>query len=684
MRGLAPDRFRYFRVEARELLDALGRGILDLEKSPADRAIVAGVLRHAHTLKGAARVVQQHAIGELAHALEGALAAHREASSPPVPRDTVDALLRLLDEIEAAVARMDRGGAPDAPTEEATPEDPIASARPEQGDLDGLREAVLEAGVQAAGLRAQLGKLERAARIARVLSEQLQAPRADGLPSSPVLTRVRSLSEDLRRTLDAAERAFALGVDQAAREIANVRDATDRLRLVDVRTHSAPLERVVRDAARALDRSVSFELEGGDVRLDASVLAQLRGALQHVLRNAVTHGIEAAAERERAGKAASGRVHLRVERRGPRVAFTCRDDGRGVDVDAVRAAAVRKGLLTPPEASRLAHDEVLALLLRGGLSTAQVVTEVSGRGVGLDVVRDTAARLGGEVRLRSEPGRATTVEIELPAMAASISVLTLEAGGAIVCVPLAAVEDAVYVRTERVVRTGRGAAVEHRGAVVPFMPLAPALGLGLAATTRRSWSAVVVRAGQARVALGADRLLGTADVVVHPLPRFVQAEATVLGASLDAEGHPRLVLDPAGLATARGPVPVQDSAPAARLPILVIDDSLTTRILEQSILESAGYAVELAISAEEALERCREQRFALFLVDIEMPGMDGLEFVRLTRADPRLRDVPAILVSSRSSAADRRRGAEVGAAHYIAKDEFDQGQLLAAIRRWVG
>jgi two-component system chemotaxis sensor kinase CheA len=217
------------------------------------------------------------------------------------------------------------------------------------------------------------------------------------------------------------------------------------------------------------------------------------------------------------------------------------------------------------------------------------------------------------------------------------------------------------------------------------VPLARVLGrTGGDEDRRRFWSAVLVRAGGRVVALGADRLAGTAELVLRPLPGFVGAHPAIAGCALDGEGNPRLVLDAAGIAGASWAAEPEREAPPPRAPILVIDDSLTTRMLEQSILESAGYEVELAVSAEEALERTRARQFGLFLVDVEMPGMDGYEFVRVTRADARLASTPAILVTSRGAPEDRRRGMEAGASAYIVKGEFDQGRLLATIQELLG
>jgi two-component system chemotaxis sensor kinase CheA len=684
---MAKDRYRYFRVEARELLEGLSRGILDLERSPADKAIVARLLRLAHTLKGAARVVQQQEIGDLAHAAEDALGPHREDGAPPVSAEHADALLRIVDEVAARVAALDPApAAPPAAAGDAGPERPAEerfhSVRVDVRELDALLAAVLEAGVQVTTLRRRLAGLDHVEEVARALSDQLAARRGGAPAGSPA--RAGALLEELRRALGEARRALATRADHAASEIADVRSAADRLRLLPARAVFAALERAARDAARELDRAIAFETAGGEVRVDAGVLAGVRDALLHVVRNAVAHGIEPAAERAAQGKAPAGTVRVEAVRRGRRVAFSCRDDGRGIDAERVRAEAVRKGLASPEDARALDGDALAALLLRGGLSTSGTVDAVSGRGVGLDVVRDTAARLDARVSLRSAPGRGTVFEMEVPVSVAALTALHLEAGGETAAVPLDAVRRTAFVRPEEVVRTGDGAGVEHEGAVIPFVPLARVLGAP-APPVRRFWSTVVVQAGERLVAVGADRLAGTSDVVVRPLPAFVDADAAVGGAALDAEGNPHLVLDPAGLvaAVSSAAAPPEDGARPAHAPILVVDDSLTTRMLEQSILESAGYEVELAVSAEEALEKARARRFGLFIVDVEMPGMDGFELVRTTRSDPRTA-APAILVTSRSAEEDRRRGLEAGASAYVVKGEFDQGTFLATVERLLG
>ncbi|HEY3593707.1 MAG TPA: response regulator, partial [Polyangiaceae bacterium] len=281
----------------------------------------------------------------------------------------------------------------------------------------------------------------------------------------------------------------------------------------------------------------------------------------------------------------------------------------------------------------------------------------------------------------------TEIEINAPLTLAALEVLVVTAGDATVAIPLDRVTRAKRILSSELTRAQRGESILDEGSLIPFAPLTRLLGNETTplSTAPRAWSTLVLESGDQRCAVGVDSLVGTENVVMRPLPPLTPKDPRVAGASLDLDGNPRLVLDPAGLVTeaSRAEAPVQ--APATvRPPILVIDDSLTTRMLEQSILESAGYDVHVATSAEEGLEKAHGHRYGLFLVDVEMPGMDGFSFVKLSRADPSLRDVPAILVTSRNSPEDRLRGEAVGARAYIVKGEFDQKELLERVRTIVG
>jgi len=686
---VAKDPYRYFRIEARELLDGLGQGVLALEKGSGGEETVLRLLRLAHTLKGASRVVKQMEMARLAHAVEEVLSPHRE-DAKHLTRDGINELLRILDSIGAEVATLEPKGAPQPEGGRTPPEQEEAfeTVRVDIGEMDTLLQGVSEAGVQLASLREDIEAVERAHRLASALAEQLTSrltAEPNGTRQGPSAGKTASMAEELRTLLEHAARSLIVSADQTEREVAQVRDQAYQLRLVAARTIFSSLERAARDAAHTLDKRIDFQTSGGANRLDANVLAALRDALLHVVRNAVAHGIETVPERAAAGKSPVGRIRLDVERRSHRLVFTCSDDGRGIDADAVRRAAVGRGLISSADAASLSVEQATLLILRGGITTTGVVTEVSGRGVGLDVLRETVSRLKGDISVKSERGAGTAIEVCVPVSLSAVAALVVDAGGFTAAIPLDAIRRTLRVAQQDIVRSAEGDSVLCDGTAIPFLPLCEALRKQAPARTK-AWSAVVVEADARSVVVGVDRLLGTFNVVMRPLPTLVDPIPIVAGASLDAEGNPQLVLDPVGIVAAaratRGAKAAGESA--ARAPVLIVDDSLTTRMLEQSILESAGYEVALATSAEEALVKARERHYGLFVVDVEMPGMNGFEFVEQTRMDPLLRDTPAILVTSRAAAEDRKRGEQVGARAYIVKGEFDQVHLLTTIHSLIG
>jgi two-component system, chemotaxis family, sensor kinase CheA len=686
------DPYRYFRVEARELLDQLGKSALELDKGGSSPELIAVMLRLAHTLKGAARVVKQREIADHAHAIEDALTPFRDGRNAG-SRDGIDAVQKALDAIalgmDALALPAESESVTDGDTGSTAERKPLIEEGPFEtvatniDEMDILLESLNEASVQVAALRREIEPLQRARRLAQLVVEQWSTPRPDHVSgSSPKLV---SMMAELRGLADRVHRNCSDGVEQMDREIAQVRDAAERLRLLPANLMFVSLERAARDAGRALGKRIAFMTKGGDVRLDAEVFGVIQNALVQTVRNAAAHGIETTEERAAAGKSAEGRIAVEVRRRGHQAVFVCRDDGRGVDLEAVRRAMERKGL-RPTDAAKLGTDELLQLLLGGGISTSGAVTQLAGRGIGLDVVREAASRLRGHVKIQTDPGAGTTVEIRVPVTMAAVDALMVEAGGRTVAIPLDAVKRTVRIASGDLAQSAQGASILFDGRVIPFAPLATALQR--ATKTRdgtRAWSAIVIEGANGLAAVGVERLRGTQNLIVRRLPDLTPSDPIVGGASLDAEGHPQLVLDPQGLVEN---VCRSGSAPAAlssaRAAILVVDDSLTTRMLEQSILESAGYEVDLATSGEEALERAHQRRYALFLVDVEMPGMDGFTFIARAGAEAALRDIPAILVTSRVSPEDRQRGQSVGARAYIVKGEFDQSELLETIRSLVG
>jgi two-component system, chemotaxis family, sensor kinase CheA len=679
---MAQDPFKYFRVEAHELLEQFDTGVLELEKGQGTAETTQKILRAAHTLKGASRVVKQSAIAEQAHAIEELLQPFRQ-STLAVPRATLDQLLGCLDTIRAALRAIASPAAAEAPNPGAPApvEEAFRTVRAEIAEMDELLEGISETHAQLRALhKATLG-VERARQLADLLLDQLTRQSGREIGRQGGVDKLTSIVAELRSNVGALEQKLGTGIEQVQRELGQVRAAAEQLRLLPAGGIFTSLERSAQDSARALGKQVSFEAVGSQVRLDAHVLEVARGALLQLVRNAVAHGIESAAERKAAGKPAAGRVTIHISRRGRRVLLRCQDDGRGIDLDGVRRMLQRRGM-AGAELSRLGRDELLRQLLRGGISTSVSVNQVAGRGIGLDVVREAAERLGGQVEVETTAGLGSVFLLVVPLSIASLEGLVVEVNGALVTVPLDSVRRTLRVSSNEVTRTEQGQSIVCDGHAIPFVALARVLrpSVGPLPEAPRVWSAVVLeRDGQA--AIGVDRLLGTATIVLRPLPQYAAADSIIAGVSIDADGNPRLVLDPDELVTViqRGRFADAQQRPERRS-ILVIDDSLTTRMLEQSILESAGYEVDTASSAEEALVRARQKRYALFLVDVEMPGMDGFTFVQRTRADPELSRVPAILVTSLSAPEHLARGKEVGAQGYVIKSEFDQADLLRRIR----
>jgi two-component system chemotaxis sensor kinase CheA len=668
---MAKDPYRFFRIEARELVDQLSSGAMALEEAAADTDNIARLLRVAHTLKGAARVVKQAEIADLAHAVEDQLNPYRGGTATAT-RQQVDALLANIDSINTALARLPNPEAP-APSEPVAQTVVTRSVRTDLVELTELLDGLGEVGRELAGLRELAPLLGTGRELAGdLLVRMRRKPGADMSPKAS--THLREQAESLVALLAELERRLGTGVERVGRELKQAREVADRLRLIPVSTVFPMLERTCRDAAQSTGRQVVLETSGGDVLLDGQVLDLLQQALVQLVRNAVAHGIESPEVRRSTGKPERGRIALEVVQLGPRVLLRCSDDGRGIDFDAVRRASGN-----PADTSK-DQKALLQLLLKGGISTAGTVTQLSGRGVGLDLVRETVAKLGGDMQADTRAGQGTTMGITVPVSLSAFDALLLDVGGQIIALPLEAVKSTLRLGADDLARTPDGEGVMIDGALVPLVT--PALPGSRPMRSRHAWSAVVLASGDQRVAMAVDRIVGIEPIVLRALPPLAAVSPVVMGCCLDDEGNPRLVLDPAELVCGEASTTeVDTSSKGPTHPILVVDDSLTTRMLEQSILESAGLAVETAASAEEALVLARRNQYALFLVDVEMPGMDGYTFIERTRSDTRLQQIPSILVTSCDSPEHRARGEAAGAAAYIVKGEFDQADFMNHIRR---
>jgi two-component system chemotaxis sensor kinase CheA len=444
----------------------------------------------------------------------------------------------------------------------------------------------------------------------------------------------------------------------------------------------------VRDLAEASAKEVVFTLDGRDVEADRVVLDGLREALHQLIRNAVDHGIEPPEQRLAAGKDRSGTVRVAAELRGDRLLVTVADDGAGLDAEAIRAALMQRGV-TPPETL----SDLADALFEARVSTRSEATTVSGRGVGLDIVRAACARMGGRVAVTWDEGRGTSFHLDCPVSLASLRALLVSVASHAIAIPLAAIERAVRVDPRDLTVLEGRTMLETKEGPVPVIPLGRLLApIGERPPTSDVVSLVLLRDGPRRLAVAVDELLEVRNLGIRPLPAAAGELPYVRGAALLETGGVALVVDPVTLVAAGlGPdagtgveLAEPRSATPAKPRVLVVDDSITTRSLERSILEAAGYDVLTAVDGSDGWRVLQEQGCDLVVADIEMPRMDGFALCEAIRASRRLAELPIVLVTALERPEDRARGLEVGADAYIGKSSFDQENLLETIGQLLG
>jgi len=463
--------------------------------------------------------------------------------------------------------------------------------------------------------------------------------------------------------------------------INQLQEVTERTRMVPVGTLGAILHRTVRDTARSLGKKVRWELVGEDIEVDRGVLEQLVSPLLHLVRNSIGHGIELPEERLAAGKPEEAVVRLHATQVGSRVVLAVSDDGAGINVAAVRTAAAKRGL----EVDGLTEDESLHLIFHTGVSTAKTLTETSGRGVGLDVVRTAVAAVHGEVQIVNHPGAGAEFRIVVPITLTVVPCLLVSIGGQSFGLPLHRIIRMLEAQNVQVVG-GKNLAVVD-GQAVPVSDLATLLGLPSAGVG--PW--VLLGSADSPHAFQVETVLQKRDVVVRGLTGRLRELKAVTGACIEPNGSIVLVLDVSTLiersmsAVAVGSKGAEIAAgPPPQLSVVVVDDTMMVRELQRSILERGGYAVRTASDGAEAMAMLSEAPADLVVTDIEMPILDGLQLIKNMRAHSRLANVPVLIVSSHGSEEDRQRGLDAGADGYIVKTSFDEAGLLSAVSRLLG
>ncbi len=726
--GDDPELLATFRAEVEERVASLQAGLLQLETHSAPRQLIAGLFRDAHTVKGSARMLGLDGVLAVAHAAEDLLGALRD-DRIAVRRDLVDVLLASCDVIlrslpgaaDDGVAASQLTAVVDALRSALMGEDPVtvpqitgvAAPVADEDEPDDLRRVPTESVRVATGkvydLLDVVGEAELDVRRTELAGSSVDALAADAAQWAKVLRdAVADLADAPPELVLAAHRLTGVGdalastsrelrelVDGAGLRLAQVRDAAMSLAMVPVRRVVAGFPRVVRDVAHAAGKDVRLVLDGEDVELDKHVLDGVSDALKHLVVNAVDHGCEPPAVRTAAGKAAQATVTVRARAAGGTVVLEVADDGAGIDEDAVRRAAVDRGLL--PTDSAAAGPGLLQLLFTPGFSTAAVVTETSGRGVGLDVVRAAVETISGSVAVRTEPGRGTTFTITVPVTLGVLRCLVAWVGGESYAVPVPGVVESISLRDAVVHDVAGAPAVVRHGQPLPLVDLGAVLDVP---GPRAPRAAIVTRHAERQVAWAVDRLDRELEVVVKDLGPFLGRLPLVPGGTIDGSGRVVCLLDlreladrTAGAASrvladvATGPAtgPGRRARRAERRPrVLVVEDSVGVRELERVILEGAGYDVTTAVDGLDGAARLRGDPPDLVVSDVEMPGMDGFALTRTIRRTRGWEQVPVVIMTSRGDEADQRAGLDAGASAYLLKSEFDQQQLVETVRRFVG
>ncbi|WP_342381104.1 response regulator [Myxococcus stipitatus] len=499
----------------------------------------------------------------------------------------------------------------------------------------------------------------------------------DSLRSGVALMRTMQ-----KRLLEVSREAHRDG-EQLALVAQVARDDLRDLRMVPASQLLEPLRRTVREVSARLSKDVALELTGGEVRLDRRILDALKDPLLHLVRNAIDHGLETPEERRAAGKLETGRLTVRVEPRGARIALVVEDDGYGLSPDRVRATAVRRGLLTEEAAARLSDAQAARLVFQPGFSTREQVTATSGRGVGLDVVQATAARLQGSVDVDFWAGQGTRFTVDLPLTLAAALGLMVRTGTAVAAIPSDSVERVMRLMPEDVGTVAGRVVARVEGAQLTFLSLAEAIGLPrlpLAIDSGRVQMAALVVVGGDKVLYAIDEVVGQQEIVVRSLGKHLQGVRHLAGAAVLDDGRVVPVLNAPELVRAARPETRSASAEVRRPRILVCDDSLTTRFAMKSLLEIAGFPVVTAADGEEAWGILERTPCQLVVSDWQMPRLDGVGLARRIKSHATLHSTPVILVTSLDSPEDRAAGLEAGADGYLVKREVERGKLLELVR----
>lgn len=676
-----------FLKEAEEHIGSLQNRLLVLEKEPGNTVLIHDLLRNAHTLKGSARMLGFEDISVIAHRMEDFLK-EMEDGERQVDSVAVDLLLQGTD----AINRMT---------------DALAKGAPSPVDLDKFLDAFEHGGSTADAITVQeQGETDTQIDTVRTSVKTLDS--LVNLLGELIINKKRfeDKTGDLKELCRSGDNSVAVDrlkeFHRALEDdvlylgfiIQQLHAEAMALRMLPLKTISEGYVRMVRDLSKAQGKEVIFEIIGDHIEVDRVLLESLKPMFLHMLTNAVDHGIELPEERIARGKPAAGTIRLIARHEGNSVVIEIRDDGAGMDPHKIKQTALRRGVITREEAEMLRDDEALYLTLRQGFSTSEIVTDISGRGVGMDVVKMNIEKVKGNLILKSEVGVYTEVHLQLPLTLAVIDALIVTSADQQYAIPLSYVQETLKIRAEDISTVAGKEVISVRNSAVPLISLTNLLGLQEQKTliSGGKVSAVILKQRDQSIACIIDKNNGTSEIVVKGLGGQLKRVRHTFGATILGDGNPALILDvPDIFATAEGASTAgvrkainESQSRAFRGRVLVVDDSITTRTMEKSILKAHGYDVVIAISAEDALDTVATTSFDLVISDVEMPGLNGFQLTARLRTMEEYRHVPVIIVSSLSKDEHKRQAIEAGAQAYIVKGAFEQGTLLDTVESLIG
>ncbi len=726
---------KLFAVESAEHLACLDDGLLRLEKTPTDPALLGELFRESHSLKGAARMLGLGKIQTAAHGLESIFNAARKGETPLTP-EVIErmnsTLVDLRQCVQEALSNADMA-MPNAVLAPTTVQADISQAtieieQPEiaQSATDAAQKDISQPGIQQSAIPITQSSEPFHIETVRVETRKLDDLLTQAGELSVIQGRAQhrlALMEELleqwtvversrrKRRVNSSARYFeenealqrfgsllkltrnGLFDDNARLEstVHLLEDQVRSIRLLPVFTVFGLFPRMLRDLAKEQGKEAELVIEGGDIRVDKRILEEMKDPLMHLIRNAIDHGIEAPAERERLGKPRSATVRLRATRENSNVQLTVQDDGRGLDPIAIMQEAKKNGLHDEATLSAMTPTQLQQLILAPGFSTSNFVTELSGRGVGLDVVRSNVERMKGSVHLQSTRGQGLTVQLRLPLNLTTTQILLASVGGGLYGLPVESVHTSRRVREEDIFTLEGHLAIMLDGQPVISARLADLLQLPTGELVVPDiLTCIVIQIGEERLGLLVDELLAEEEVVPKPPGPPLRRVRNVSSLAMLGSGKICALLNSADLlrsaykmsATLHGKK-LENQHEVVKPAVLLAEDSALIRAMEKRILEDGGYEVVATVDGIDALNTLGSRNFAAVVSDVMMPNMDGLALTTRIRSQPRYKELPVILVTSLASDGDKKRGLDVGANAYIPKPTFDQRVLLETLTRLI-